>query len=324
MNDEVYFELITSIPDVDDPELARPLSPLQERLGKVLLEDAKRLSVNSRFQDDVRRLREQWHISVPDDTLPSFDLEEAVRSYWQNLNAQDISKLKHEMRSLLARYGLDQLRHWGLALGAVFFGITFNNVRDHWDKLESLAIKGAPRLLQTDDLMRPDRERLALLAVIKWLWLYITQKDRSLKFPEPLYRIIDEAVFMENGPEVWGDLEKVGEYVQRTLSGEPVPVLLIPVNEYTSLEDVKRTWPLIEQCRTAFMHGSLRERGEWTTYARDVELMMLLDECANYDDAIREYHRLHPNEKLIVDGIITFDIQDLVRQAVHRARERSA
>jgi hypothetical protein len=86
----------------------------------VLLEDAKLLSINSRFQDDVRRLREQWHISVPDDTPTSFDLDDVVRSYWQELNVQEVSELKHAMRNLMARFGLDPLRHWGLVLGAVF------------------------------------------------------------------------------------------------------------------------------------------------------------------------------------------------------------
>jgi hypothetical protein len=113
-------------------------------------------------------------------------------------------------------------------------------VRDHWDKIESLATRGAPRLLQTDDLVLPDRERLAHLAIIKWLWLYITQKDRLLKFPAPVGRIIEEAVFMENGPEVWGDLEKLAEFVGRTLAGEPVPALLIPVNEFTTMNDLER------------------------------------------------------------------------------------
>jgi hypothetical protein len=80
---------------------------------------------------------------------------------------------------------------------------------------------------------------------------------------------------------------------------------------------------LVEQCKTVFLDGAKRERRVWTEYARDVELMILVDEYGDYDDAIREYHRRHPSERLIVDGHLTYDVRDLARQAVHRARERS-
>jgi len=49
----------------------------------------------------------------------------------------------------------------------------------------------------------------------------------------------------------------------------------------------------------------------------------LAQSCENIDEVIKEYHKLHPEDRLIiVDDIISDDTRDLVRQALKRTRDR--
>jgi hypothetical protein len=303
-------------------------------------ERAKLLSVNLGFQQAIHEFRERWNMepfSPSNYPSPSTWSESIIRSAGLASTNQDklYEKLDSEMKvKLCDPFGLELIHDRGLLLVAICFGLTPENILNHWDKLELTAvIDTSPGVtLFVDNSALHTRE-----ALMDWLLtIYLARQLGKMGFnlgvlPESLKtrltRILEKLVV--NSKSV--DPDKIPQIVEMLESKAQLHTgddhqLSIRIGADTTLADVQRTWPQVERRQLEiFGPEKPRRRKAWKTYERDIEFQRLYDELDDYGEVVREYDRRHPDTRLVSDNNYTKirdDVLDLVRQAVKRTRDR--
>lgn len=102
------------------------------------LEEAKRLSINAEFQKALETIRKRYQIS-PKRQGEVIDPQLVLGDYTVHVTEQDKEKLNSELSALADKFDLrwfDEGDDYGLIVGALCYGLTPDNLTEHWDEIK--------------------------------------------------------------------------------------------------------------------------------------------------------------------------------------------
>lgn len=306
------------------------------------LEKAKRLSVRSQFQLAAKAVRERWKITPhlpPDGIFGEKLFPENVMYDWafkSPVADTKWHKLRRDVQSTLCKpFGLDWMNDCGLVVAAVCFGLTPENILNHWDRIWFTASKetspGVDLFVRRSDVEQ--NHSIGSLLTIAYLAKKLVDGGISLKEqPEPIVewvrvalkilKIEDKLVNPLHAPRL---IDVIHGRPDDWPDGKNE--LYIHIKPGTERKDIFRTWPQVELRKIQYLGKPSKHPRIWITYKRDVELAGLFEQLGSYERVIREYDKRHPEERIAFssergDIDITEDMTAMVRQAVSRTRRR--
>ena len=297
---------------------------------------AQRLFSNPDFQRTIEELRVSLRLTpcLPGEDVPFEDLHDPDAVLKRYIWSGDPSPEQWEWlqyylwAKVYAPFGLDPLHDCGLLVVALCFDHKGEILGRDWEKVQWTAAKrlspGLTVVKQWDQSHRWVGAHLALAFLADRL---AQCGDDLESLPAPIqtwvnfaFEICEHlAVDPLDAPNAIAKNEGYPE-------GPPLssmPELLVRVPPGTRHQDWERMWPQVALRQTELGEAPPRN-GESEEFERDLELARLYEELQNYDDVIKAYHRVHPEENLITPGMpIPDDVREKVRKAVLRTNERT-
>jgi hypothetical protein len=297
------------------------------------LELAKHLSVNDLFNNLVAGLRVNWEINIgwPFDTnsdmfLTVDDLIIAC-AFSAKPTEREWSKLRNDLEDLCRKCDLRWPEDYPLVVIAVCCGLS-PDVLGNWEHVEPIL----ERSNGMHDNLIVTKGTDALIAsmgiTIAYLGSLLAETGYEQKdVPNSIKSWISFATSICNeiplspraAPEILELMHGLPDDIPRA-----EPQLYLRISPETTKEDIDRIYPELERAKRALYGKPRRQFRIWKNFERDMELYKLYLELDNYAEAIREYDRRNPHNRLRNDGDvpkIRNDILDLARQIVKRCRD---
>jgi hypothetical protein len=325
-----------------------------KRLEGLLLEKAKLLAVNHRYQASLTELRQRWGVEegaamgvnqIQSKTVDDILVELLFKG--RAVEPRQIYRLKGELKRELSDpfYFLDWREHQNLIIASFCFGLKPDDLmgeRDGWVLIWLVAKQG---LLQNEVVVQiSDDEKMAgALLTISYLSRLLqaisTPDGTSLQtgqkqydLPKPIGEWVKQAAALINDlgidlsdptqiPDV---IDKIQGRPTHPLMGEPR--LYLRVDRATKIENLKILFPRLRFEQIRLWGDSRKENRQWREFERDVELFRLYEQYKTPQEAIRQYAQRHQDQReftvLKNERILDHEI-DLFEKAVQRYKGRS-
>lgn len=265
---QLLGELLESglVEPADETWIKHQQSIIETKLHRAK-QKAQALSTNEEFVKKVKALRVEWNItpSLPE-VLPGEDPEEKlspenILQKWafsdSNASSQKRQMLMDDLETELCKpFDLNWFHDFGIIVGAVCFGLTRENILEHWDRISfTLAKEVSPGVtIEVRTKMSGDR-LMSALAVTALLHLLEEHGISRQVLPVS----IQEAI----------------KYVQDL--PRQTPQLLLHIEPNTSRNDVVRTWPQVQGYQQDLWGMPKSKTREWREYERDTAIGILVN-----------------------------------------------
>lgn len=271
------------------------------------LEEAKLLSVNSEFQRAVAEIRKRWNI-IPKVREGYIDALAELNEYASHLSDEERKSLYEDLRVLATKFNLewsdeDEAEDQGLIVAAVCYGLTPDTILNHWDKIKyTIAKSRTPGIRVMRDTHSHIKEKIADMTVIAYLFLRLRNLGVKVELPEPIRGLVMTALKSIGKVDT---AEKAVKIIQQIQEAELPIDLSIRIEQDTTLEDIKRTWPQVELRKIEFLKGRGRKKARfrkrvWRTYSRDIFIWKRVNHHGqSYKEAYDEWLSNNPEEQAV-------------------------
>lgn len=328
LNDPEYLEQYNSALN----EFVSKSQKIIEYKKEKAFEMAKVYANKPQFQLAILEFRKRWHLEVcpfNEGVHPVFQwhsdkITESIPG--KQLTEEDLDKIWEDLEATLIKpFGLNKEHDSGLVIAAVTWGVTPENLENHWEEISFPIAKDFTPGSQffIEDSYTRIGNHLVIVLLIELLerrGLDRTKLPRSVQFR------IEEAQILAGTDNM--SLKQIILVLERISTPNPNEDLVKRLELYlkiepdTSLADIERTWPQIE-LRRAELWGTRPKRPKnWKNYDRDMELYNLFQKYKDYGKVIKIYDQRHPGEFFLSEGYITPSDFDKARQIIKRTKRR--
>lgn len=268
------------------------------------LEQAKALSIDSKFHNAIYKIRKRYNIS-PQLKEGAFDPYILLDKRTSHLSDEDRELLNKDLGDLAKRFDLDwdkenESDDFGLIVVALCYGLTPDNILNHWDEMKhTIAKTRTPGIRVISDSGHRLKQYLTSLLVIAYTFRQLWDLGIKVELPKPILDMVVTAMKLfgkVNKPEV---ALRVIESIQKA----EFPVELhLRIERSTTLEDIRRTWPQIELRKIEYLkkeekHKSKKRKRIWRTYTRDIFIWQRVHrDRITYEKAYEEWLSNNPED----------------------------
>jgi Protein kinase domain len=196
----------------------------------------------------------------------------------------------------------DEGEDYGLIVGALCYGLTPDNLIEHWDEIKySMSKTRTPGAKLFLDHGQRIKDSLSAMVAISFLFLRLHEVGFYLQdLPEPVREIVMEA--LKTVGHAGDNAETATRAIEKFRDIYIDPDLFIKITSETSLEDIKRTWPQVEMRKKEWLTNKKSKpfptpTRVWRTYGRDIFIRRRVKEDGmSWEKAVDEWLRLHPED----------------------------
>ncbi len=304
---------------------------------------AVKLSMSRHFQNVLKELREKWKIESNFQYEPSelswIKPESVLRNLAikRDLSDREWHQLQGNLKSRLFTEHFDLIwpQDYGLVVAALCFGLTPDDILSSWQTIWLLARQESD--LSSDVFIRIDDSEKFAAALLSLAYLAenpfaIFGNPESLdedaqantkNLPPNVLAWVDFAT--DFARKVVASVSGADEAIElmRALPDDPSvsqPELWLRIHPATQLPDIERSWEIVELKKFLLWGEEHRDGNRISrTWKRDYELYTLYQELHDYPQVVKEYDRLHPNNRINKDqdyDPIHPDTLDMVKKAI--------
>lgn len=312
------------MPEVENKNLNDLFSRLLQEekvfldIQETLLENAKRLSVNKEFHEDIEAWRKKWGVNsgykdpyihpmerplFPESYKPALPSARVIwRQRGKHLSSEERKIMFEEMKDIAHKHSLNfEGDDFGLVTVAAFYGLMPDVVIERWDQISSTISQEMSSEVKIFiyPYINKSVEKL-FLAIINYFVDKIEENGIVLEMPTSIQKLVSKA--RTRGYQI--DSLDWDENVK--------PEMLLKLSPLSSKNDISRIWPHVMFQQSRLWPDFVKKPRKWRNYERDFFIWKKVKrEGYTYEKAYDLWLDNNPDDKIVEISAVIKGAQEI-------------